>query len=99
MQDVPGKGGRRLTALPGSDVSGTVTGLSVCGHVEVALEICHGLGAIHEQAILHRDLESASVMFDGQGRVRIVHFSLAAMVGAVSSADVRSGTPAYMAPE
>ena len=67
--------------------------------LDIALEICRGLGAIHEQGILHRDLKPANVMLDGQGRVRILDFGLAAMVDQVSKADVRSGTPAYMAPE
>jgi serine/threonine-protein kinase len=67
--------------------------------LEVSLEICRGLGAIHELGILHRDLKPANVMLDGQGRARILDFGLAALTGTVSGPDVRSGTPAYMAPE
>ncbi len=67
--------------------------------LEIAVEICRGLGAIHEQGILHRDLKPANVMLDGRGRARILDFGLAAMADAISGADVRSGTPAYMAPE
>lgn len=67
--------------------------------LEISLEICHGLGAIHELGILHRDLKPANVMLDGHGRARILDFGLAALSGTVSGLDVRSGTPAYMAPE
>jgi serine/threonine-protein kinase len=46
--------------------------------------------------VLHRDLKPANVMLDEAGKVRVMDFGLAA-VGPV--ADIRAGTPAYMAPE
>ena len=64
--------------------------------VEIARQLCAGLAAAHERGVLHRDLKPANVMLDGAGKVRIMDFGLAA-VGPV--ADVRAGTPAYMAPE
>jgi hypothetical protein len=67
--------------------------------VQVALQLCAGLAAAHEQGILHRDLKPANVMIDGRGRVRITDFGLAILADQVRAADVRSGTPAYMAPE
>jgi serine/threonine-protein kinase len=62
----------------------------------IARQLCAGLAAAHERGILHRDLKPANVMLDGAGNVRVMDFGLAA-VGPV--ADVRAGTPAYMAPE
>ena len=67
--------------------------------LKIALEICYALGAVHDEGILHRDLKPANVMLDGQGRARILDFGLAAMIDAVSGAEVYNGTPAYMAPE
>ena len=64
--------------------------------VEIARQICVGLAAAHERGVLHRDLKPANIMLDGQGRVRIMDFSLAT---AEAVTDVRAGTPAYMAPE
>src|SRR5262245_43919365 len=64
--------------------------------LDIARQICAGLAAAHERGVLHRDLKPANIMLDGDGKVRLMDFSLAA-VGAV--ADVRAGTPAYMAPE
>ncbi len=67
--------------------------------VQVAREICAGLAAIHDQGLLHRDLKPANIMLDGRGHARITDFGLAARAESVTGGDVRSGTPAYMAPE
>jgi serine/threonine-protein kinase len=67
--------------------------------VQVARQLCAGLAAAHDQGILHRDLKPANVMIDGRGRARITDFGLAVLAGAIGGHDIRSGTPAYMAPE
>jgi hypothetical protein len=67
--------------------------------LRMARELCAGLAAVHAQGILHRDLKPANVMVDGRGHVKLADFGLAAAVGDVGGADVRSGTPAYMSPE
>ncbi len=67
--------------------------------VQVARQLCAGLAAVHEQGLLHRDLKPSNVMLDGRGRVRITDFGLAALADSIDGADLRSGTPAYMAPE
>src|SRR5882672_11054749 len=65
--------------------------------IEVARQICAGVAAAHERGVLHRDLKPANVMIDGEGRVRITDFGLASLAN--DPANIRSGTPAYMAPE
>ncbi len=67
--------------------------------VELAHQLCSGLHAAHEQGILHRDLKPANVMIDGDGRLKITDFGLAALAHDVAGAHAREGTPAYMAPE
>jgi serine/threonine-protein kinase len=63
--------------------------------LEIARQLCAGLAAAHERGVIHRDLKPANVMLDGNGKVRVMDFSLAA-TGAVTGI---AGTPAYMAPE
>jgi len=67
--------------------------------IQAARQLCAGLAAAHDQGILHRDLKPANVMIDGRGRVKITDFGLAGLAGELHGAEVRAGTPAYMAPE
>jgi serine/threonine protein kinase len=66
---------------------------------EIARQICAGLAAAHERGVIHRDLKPANVMLDGAGKIRITDFGLAGIAASIKGADVRAGTPAYMAPE
>lgn len=67
--------------------------------VQAARQLCAGLAAAHDQAVLHRDLKPANIMIDGRGQVKITDFGLAGLAETVVGAEVRAGTPAYMAPE
>lgn len=67
--------------------------------LEIARQLCAGLHAAHELGILHRDLKPMNVMIDGRGKVRITDFGLAALADEATGAEIRAGTPAYMAPE
>ncbi|HYL38124.1 MAG TPA: serine/threonine-protein kinase [Bryobacteraceae bacterium] len=66
---------------------------------EIARKLCAGLAAAHAKGVLHRDLKPANIMIDGRGQVIIMDFGLAALADQVAGAEVRNGTPAYMAPE
>jgi predicted Ser/Thr protein kinase len=78
---------RRIGRLPGDKAT------------EIARKLCAGLAAAHDKGVLHRDLKPANVMIDGRGQVLIADFGLAALAGQLDGAQVRDGTPAYMAPE
>ncbi len=67
--------------------------------VQIARQLCAGLGAAHDRGVLHRDLKPANVMIDGRGSVRITDFGLAAPTDQLKTDQVRAGTPAYMSPE
>src|SRR6187431_2853705 len=67
--------------------------------IEIARQICAGLGAAHERGVLHRDLKPENVMIDGRGRAKITDFGLAGATAGIIGAEARAGTPQYMAPE
>src|ERR1035438_4941283 len=67
--------------------------------LDIARQLCAGLAAAHTKGVLHRDLKPANIMLDGRGQVVITDFGLAGVVDQIQGAEVRSGTPAYMAPE
>jgi serine/threonine-protein kinase len=67
--------------------------------LDIGRQICAGLGAAHQKGVLHRDVKPANVMLDGQGHARLMDFGLAGLMASFQGDEVRSGTPAYMAPE
>src|SRR6202140_943145 len=67
--------------------------------LDIARHLCAGLAAAHTKGVLHRDLKPANIMLDGRGQVVITDFGLAGLNDQIHGADIRSGTPAYMAPE
>jgi serine/threonine protein kinase len=67
--------------------------------IQLARQLCAGLAAAHDMGILHCDLKPRNVMIDGKGRARITDFGLAVFVEEINPADIRCGTPHYMAPE
>ncbi len=67
--------------------------------IDIARQLCAGIAAGHRQGVLHRDLKPANVMLDSSGTVRITDFGLATLAGEIRPEELRSGTPAYMAPE
>jgi predicted Ser/Thr protein kinase len=67
--------------------------------VEIARQLCAGLGAVHEAGVLHRDLKPANVMIDERGDVRITDFGIAALAADADARRHAAGTPLYMSPE
>lgn len=75
--------------------------LPIKNALELVLQICDGLAAAHERAIVHRDIKPANIIVGGKGRVKILDFGLAKIhsVSGLTSTGVRLGTIAYMSPE
>jgi predicted Ser/Thr protein kinase len=89
--------------VDGEDLAGLlkrIGRLPVDKGIDIARKLCAGLAAAHARGVLHRDLKPGNIMIDSRGEVRIMDFGLAAVTEQqLDAADVRSGTPAYMAPE
>jgi hypothetical protein len=86
--------------VDGEDLSsllGRVGSLPRDKAMEIARKICGGLAAAHDKGVLHRDLKPSNIMLDRRGEALIMDFGLAGLASEIE--DVRSGTPAYMAPE
>jgi Tfp pilus assembly protein PilF/predicted Ser/Thr protein kinase len=68
---------------------------------KVVGEVCEALEYAHGERVIHRDLKPSNVMFDGEGRVKVMDFGIAHE--ARGTADMTKtaawGTPPYMAPE
>jgi len=67
--------------------------------LDAARKLCAGLAAAHDRGVIHRDLKPQNIMMNKRGDVVIMDFGLAAIADQLSGAEVRNGTPAYMAPE
>jgi len=62
-------------------------------------ELCSGAGYAHQMSVIHRDIKPANLMIDRAGRLKILDFGIARMLGIASNTSVMIGTPGYMAPE
>jgi eukaryotic-like serine/threonine-protein kinase len=62
-------------------------------------ELCAGAGYAHQGSVVHRDIKPANLMIDRSGRLKILDFGIARMLGIASNTAVMIGTPGYMAPE
>src|SRR5882762_3971034 len=63
---------------------------------DIALQICNGLEAAHDKAILHRDIKPANFFLTKQGTVKILDFGLAKLAASRESA---GKDPAEASPE
>ena len=65
--------------------------------LRIAGEMAKGLAHAHQRGVLHRDLKPANVFLCEDGRVKLLDFGLAHLLGSPEAKG--AGTPAYMPPE
>lgn len=77
-------------------------GLSLPARLELFTQVLRAVSHAHRNLILHRDIKPSNVMVDDDGRVRLLDFGIAKMVGVEEDLTVLHGrmlTPTYAAPE
>jgi serine/threonine-protein kinase len=73
----------------------------------IALQIAEAVAAAHEHDVIHRDLKPGNIKITQEGKVKVLDFGLAKVVGdgstgqqsTITEAGRVIGTPAYMSPE
>lgn len=76
-------------------------GLDLAGRVRLVLALCAAVQFAHAQLLVHRDIKPANVLVDGAGRVRLLDFGIAKVLGADDAEQTQrlACTPAYASPE
>lgn len=74
--------------------------LTVREALNITLQACSALQAVHESGVVHRDLKPDNIILGKGGLVKIMDFGLAkAADNRITKANVVMGTPCYMSPE
>src|SRR5207244_10086435 len=67
----------------------------------ILAQVGGALGDAHRHGVIHRDIKSANIMLDEDGRAVVTDFGIAKVVQAegLTMTGVTVGTPTYMSPE
>ncbi|WP_406452246.1 serine/threonine protein kinase [Streptomyces sp. NBC_00876] len=67
--------------------------------LQVALQVSEALEAVHSRGVIHRDLKPSNLIIDESGKVHLLDFGIAQVMGSGPPKATVAGTPRYMAPE
>jgi len=88
--------------VPGETMANLIrrkTPITIADKLRWMEDLCAGAGYAHQMSVVHRDIKPANLMIDRAGRLKILDFGIARMLGIASNTAVMIGTPGYMAPE
>jgi hypothetical protein len=88
--------------VPGETMANLIrrkVAVSIADKLRWMEDLCAGAGYAHQMSVLHRDIKPANLVLDRSGRLKILDFGIARMLGIASNTSVMIGTPGYMAPE
>ena len=65
--------------------------------IEIGIQICHAVAAVHKAGLLHRDIKAQNVMLAVDGRAVLMDFGTGReLAGASAAATSLAGTPLYL---
>jgi len=67
--------------------------------IDIGIEVCRALGAVHDAGLLHRDIKAQNVMRQADGRLVLMDFGAGRELEDLDALSVVAGTPLYLAPE
>ena len=105
-----------MELVEGQDLSQLISpgGMPLSRILELLIPLADALAAAHDRGVIHRDLKPGNVMVTRDGRIKVLDFGLAKLVGAGSNSDIgyaatvtsplsepgqMLGTVPYMSPE
>ena len=79
-------------------------GLDLRARLELFLQVCEAVHYAHQNLVIHRDLKPSNIFVDGSGRVKLLDFGIAKVLGGASAGEredltVGRFTPHYASPE
>ncbi len=86
-----------MEPVDGAPITGAVAGRSAEERVELIRQACAAVHHAHQQLVVHRDLKPSNVLVTAEGRVVLLDFGIAQVLGAEGGR--RFLTRAYAAPE
>lgn len=106
IYDIGAEQGRAFIAMEyveGTDLTRRIIDkgkLSPREAVNLCIQACSALDAIHQAGIVHRDIKPDNVLITHGGLVKLTDFGLAkAGTARLTASNIILGTPAYMSPE
>ncbi|UCE49120.1 MAG: protein kinase [Phycisphaerales bacterium] len=99
-----------LEYIPGETLAERIDrgGIGLEETLSIALQIAEAVSAAHTKGVVHRDLKPANIKITPEGKVKVLDFGIAKLVGpeisvrevtAVTQPGQVVGTPGYMSPE
>lgn len=102
--DERGRAWIAMELVDGTPVTRALASAPRAARLDAILQVAAAISEAHRRSILHLDIKPANILLDAEGRVRLLDFGLAQLLGplaqgSVSPDNAQALTPAYAAPE